>query len=52
MKCPRCFFPMIWKGAFETAEDGVKYKVYGCNRTPECPRIVRGEKIEQVEVEE
>ena len=29
--------------------DDVKYRVYGCHRTPECPGVVRGEKMEEVE---
>ena len=48
MKCPRCFFEMKWRGAFESVDD-VKYRVYGCHRTPECPRAVRGEKVEEAE---
>ena len=46
MKCPKCFFEVKWRGAFETVDD-VKYRVYGCLRTPECPGAVRGEKIEE-----
>ena len=29
--------------------DDVKYRVYGCRRTPECPRAVLGEKVGEAE---
>ena len=45
MKCPKCFFDMKWRGGCVTV-DGVKYRSYGCRQTPDCPGVVRGEKME------